>query len=183
MMRGQIYDLVRSRDGKQILSVSLSGDFTEEYDKLKGQELDIEIKRHREKRSQNANAYLWVLCEKIADRLADDDTKNTKETVYREAIRHIGVYRDFCDLRPRDAKTLRTAWEMLGTGWLTEQVDYSPDGERVTVRCYYGSSQYNTKQMSRLIDNLVQDAKALGIETLTPNEIQNMLSLWEQAER
>ncbi len=83
-------------------------------------------------------------------------------------------------MSPEDAKTLRHAWEMLGTGWITEQVDYMPDGTNVVVRCYYGSSQYNTKQMSRLIDNLVQDCKAVGIETDTPEEIERIKYLWAQ---
>jgi len=52
------------------------------------------------------------------------------------------------------------------------------DGENVIIRCYYGSSQYNTKQMSRLISNTVQDCQAVGINTMTPNEIAEMLSLW-----
>jgi hypothetical protein len=40
------------------------------------------------------------------------------------------------------------------------------------VILYYGSSTYNTAQMSLLIDHLVQDAKALGIETMTPQELE-----------
>ena len=84
-------------------------------------------------------------------------------------------------MTPDLAKTLRTAWERLGTGWVTEQVDYDQAGEKVTVRCYYGSSQYDTKRMSRLIDNLVQDCKALGIPTDTPEEIEKIKSLWATA--
>lgn len=70
---------------------------------------------------------------------------------------------------------------MLGTGWITEQVDFSQNGKFVTIRCYYGSSQYNTKQMSRLIDNLVQDCISLGIPTETPEQIEKIKSLWANA--
>ena len=179
-MIGKLKDIVFGRNGEQIISFATRTDYSEEFDSRKDYDVDIEIKRHREKRSLDANAYCWILCGKIADKLADDDVKMTKETVYREAIRNIGVYRDFENLPPDDAKTIRTAWEMLGTGWVTEQVDFSPDGEKVTIRCYYGSSQYNTKQMSRLIDNLVQDAQELGIPTETPEQIEKMKSLWAQ---
>ena len=82
---------------------------------------------------------------------------------------------------PDDAKTLRTAWEMLGVGWVTEQVDFAPDGENVVVRCYYGSSKYSRKQMGRLIDNLVQECETLGIEHRPPDEIEKLKSLWASA--
>ena len=57
-------------------------------------------------------------------------------------------------------------------------MDFAPDGERVIVRAYYGSSQYNTKQMSRLIDMVVEGAKELGIETLTPEELARIKEEW-----
>ena len=180
-MIGRLKDLSFTRNGEQIIAITVKSDVSELFDELKDFDIDIEIKRHRVKRSLDANSYCWVLCSKIADKLADDDVRNNKESVYREAIRQIGVYKDFRDLSPDDAKTLRTAWQMLGTGWVTEQVDYSQDGENVTVRCYYGSSQYNTKQMSRLIDCLVQDCEALGIPTETPEEIEKIKSLWANA--
>lgn len=180
-MIGRLKDLTFGRGGEQILTIAVKADVCEMFDELKDYDLDIDIKRHRPKRSRNANNYCWTLCEKIADKLADTDVSQTKDTVYREAIRRIGVYRDFPDMTPDLAKTLRTAWERLGTGWVTEQVDYDQAGEKVTVRCYYGSSQYDTKRMSRLIDNLVQDCKALGIPTDTPEEIEKIKSLWATA--
>lgn len=152
------------------------------YDELKNcEKLDIKIAKHRKKRSNDANSYFWTLCGKLADKLSNDGDIHTKEEIYKRAIQEIGVYKDFCNLSPSDAKTLRHAWEMLGTGWITEQVDYMPDGENVIVRCYYGSSRYNTKQMSRLISGIVQDCEAVGIETKTPDQIAEMLSLWSTA--
>ena len=71
-----------------------------------------------------------------------------------------------------------TAWGKLGTGWISEIVDYATDGEKVIVRTYYGSSQYDTKRMSRLIDNIVQDCKAVGVETLTPLELDRLKEAW-----
>lgn len=180
-MIGRLKDLAFSRSGEQIVSITVKSDISELFDELKDADIDFEIKKHRERRSLDANSYCWVLCGKIADKLADDDVKNTKEGVYRAAIREIGVYKDFPNMSPDDAKTIRTAWGMLGTGWVTEQVDYSHDGKFVTIRCYYGSSTYNTKQMSRLIDNLVQDCETLGIPTETPEQIEKIKSLWANA--
>lgn len=153
------------------------------YDELHNAEkLSIKISKYREKRSLDANAYMWVLCTKLAEERSKDGAKVTKEDVYREEIRDLNIFRDYHDLPLPEAKTLQTAWGMLGTGWVTEQVDFSENGENVTIRCYYGSSQYNTKQMARLIDNIVQDCHAVGIETKTPEEIENLKSLWKAGE-
>lgn len=171
---GRLKDVTFTRSGEQIISFSTKTDFTAQFDALKDCDVDVKIKKHRKKRSADANAYCWVLCQKLAEKLSENDPKMTKDEVYRLAISKVGIFKDFCGLAESDAKTLRHAWEMLGTGWITEQVDYSPDGDAVTVRCYYGSSTYNTKQMSRLIDYLVEDCKELGIETLPPDELRRL---------
>ncbi len=140
-----------------------------------GKVYDVEIKEHREKRSLDANAYCWVLLDKLAEAL---DT--TKEELYRGYVRKIGPFKDF-DFTVDEAQTFRTAWERLGQGWPTEQVDFTPDGERVVIRAYYGSSTYNTKRMSRLIDMIVEDCKEQGIETLTPQQLDAMKERWKCA--
>lgn len=131
-----------------------------------------ELKEHRKKRSMNANNYFWQLVDQIAERLGRE-----KEELYLEYVKRVGPFKDFT-LSEDEAKTFRVAWSMLGTGWPTEQVDYSPSGREVIVRAYYGSSQYNTRQMSRLIDMAVEDAKDLGIEVLTPVELDRMKGEW-----
>lgn len=135
---------------------------------------DLEIKKHREKRSLDANNYLWALLDKLADSL-----HTTKEELYLQKIREVGVFKDF-RLTEGEAKTFRIAWEKLGTGWPTEQVDYTPDGERLVIRAYYGSSTYSTKAMSRLLDSVIEDCKAQDIETLPPDKIDILKIEWCQ---
>lgn len=144
--------------------------------------LDLDVVKHRESRSLNANSYMWVLCEKIAQKLSSEKVVHTKEDIYREAIKEIGVYYDD-DIEPSKVVRRRTAWEMIGIGWITERVDFTQDGSKEIIRFYYGSSRYNTAQMSKLIDNIVQDAKALGIETRSPEEIEKMKALWSEYEK
>lgn len=133
---------------------------------------DLEIKQHREKRSLDANNYLWALLNKLADVL-----HTTKEELYIQKIREIGMFKDF-RLTEDEAKTFRVAWEKLGTGWPTEQVDYDKDRERLVIRAYYGSSTYNTKNMSRLLDSVIEDCKEQGIETLPPDKLALMKEEW-----
>ena len=167
--RCKIKDLQFSINGNQILSLELKGDFRSQYEKLKDKEITADIKQYRAKRSKDANAYMWTLCEKLAD-----NQGITKNEVYRKAVREVGTFRDFPDMASKEAEMLCADWERLGTGWQTEIVDYMPDGERLLIRCYYGSSQYDSAQMSRLIDYIVQDCKAVGIETMTPAELERL---------
>ena len=134
---------------------------------------DIDV--HKDKRSRDANALCWALCTEIGEAI-----RKEKEDVYRDAIKLMPVYKDFHDMTEDEADTLRTAWGMLGTGWITEQVDFEPDGEHVIIRAYYGSSTYNTRQMSRLIDILIEDARSVGILTPDEERIRTLLKDWEE---
>ena len=68
-------------------------------------------------------------------------------------------------------------WNDRGLGWICETMDTKISG-LVEVLAYYGTSSYSTKQMANFIDYIVQEAKSLGIQTLTPNEIEHLKSLW-----
>lgn len=45
----------------------------------------------------------------------------------------------------------------------------------INVTLYSGSSTYDTRQMSSLIDNIVQDCQAVGVETMPPDKLQSLL--------
>ena len=162
--------------GKQTITLVIDGDFRKKYDDLKDKDLEIEMKPWKPKRSLNANAYMWVLIGKLAEAM-----NLPADEVYRLHIKQVGVWKDFPPLPKREAETLRIAWRGLGEGWIAEQLDYDEDGESVVVRCWYGSSVYNSKQMARLIDSVVQDCKAIGIETMKPAEISLLCDTWKGA--
>ena len=141
------------------------------------EKLSIKIGKYREKRSLDANKYFWKLCGELADKLSDTTkVKYTKEDIYRNAVKESGIWYDD-EVEPEKVKWRCAAWQKIGTGWITERVDFTQDGEKEIIRFYYGSSQYNSKQMHRIISNVVQDCQAVGIETKTPEEIANMISL------
>ncbi len=180
-LTGKVADLsLDFRTGKAKLTLELNEKQSAMnlYDELReAEKLSVKISKFRQKRSLDANAYMWVLCGKLAEKLSDEKVKYTKEDIYRDAIKEIGVWYDD-EIEPEKVKWRCTAWQMLGTGWLTERVDFSQDGNKEIIRFYYGSSQYNTKQMSMLIDNIVQDCEAEGIETMTPNQLAELKSRW-----
>lgn len=180
-MTGRLENMIIGADGIKHISFVTADSFTE-YDDLKDRDCDITIKKHYDKRSTTANAYMWELCTKLAEKISDDGTITTKEDIYRETVRNVGVFRDIPMISGYE-DTLRTAWERHGTAWLTETVDYDAEHNATIVRCYYGSSTYNKKQMNRLIQALQQDCEAVGVDHRTPEEVANMISLWESAER
>lgn len=138
--------------------------------------LEITAKKKRKKRSLDANDYLWVLCTKIAEQLQDSKLSISKEDVYRKHIRLVGKYEPLA-LREDAVERFCETWQRNGTGWLTEVVDSTLDGCK-KVFAYYGSSTYDTKEMSRLIDSVVQDCIALEIDTKTGAEMDALLKEW-----
>lgn len=131
----------------------------------------FEVKEHKVKRSLNANAYCWVLMNKIADAI-----KSTKEEVYREYIKNKGIFR-LITMNKEATDTFIRVWQEKGLGWICDTSESKYEG-MIDVVAYYGTSSYNTKQMANFIDYVVDEAKNLGIETLPPDEIERLKSLW-----
>ena len=133
---------------------------------------EADLKEHRQRRSLDANAYCFVLISKIAEK-----TGVSIEEIYRKAVREIGGNNTVVCVKNEAVDALRSGWKLKGLGWQTETMASKLDG-CTNVVLYYGSSTYDTKTMSRLIDYVVQDAKALGIETLTPRELAALVERW-----
>lgn len=137
----------------------------------KNKRVAIKLDAIKQKRSLNANAYAWVLIDRIAAALGID-----KVEVYRDAIRDIGGNSDVVMVANDAVDKLRAVWEARGLGWSVEVTDQADTVS--TVLLHYGSSTYDTRQMAILIDHLVQDAKELGIETLPPDRLAGMIERW-----
>lgn len=142
-------------------------------DSLKeGKAYDVEIKEHREKRSLDSNAYAWLLIDRLAEKL-----RISKTEIYRRYIREIGGNNETVCVTAEAADKLRSGWEHNGLGWQTDTMSSKLPG-CVRVVLYYGSSTYDTAQMSRLIDLIVQDCREQGIETLPPDKLAGMMEEW-----
>lgn len=135
-------------------------------------EKTFEIKEHKFKRSLNANAYCWALIGKIADVIG-----STKEEVYRHYIRQKGIFR-VITIDKKAAATFMKIWTEKGLGWICETSESKNEGF-IDVIAYYGTSSYNSKQMAYFIDYVVEEAKNLDIETLTPAEIEMLKEEWK----
>ena len=134
---------------------------------------DLEVKEHRKKRSLDANAYAWVLINKLADVMRIPPIE-----VYRQAIQDISGNNEVLPVREDAVEQFKLAWSHNGIGWMCRDMGKSKLPGYRNLMVYYGSSVYNSKQMSDLIDHLVQDCKALDIETLTPDKLSLLMEEW-----
>lgn len=135
-----------------------------------------EIKEFRAKRSLDANAYAWVLIDKLAAAMHMGKTE-----VYRNAVKDIGGNSVQYHVREDAVKPFIRAWSSQGLGWPVDVLESTKQGYKWLI-CHYGSSSYDTSTMKRLIDNLAQDCEALGIETKTPRELALMMDAWKPCE-
>lgn len=150
----------------------------------KDKEYVIEIKKKSKSRSMNANAYCWVLCQKIAKELSKNGYIS-KEAVYRRAIKECSHF-TYVPVREDAVDRYIQIWQAHGIGWIAEDA-----GECQSIKgfhnviCYHGSSVYNTKEMARLIDCLVDECHQLGIQLEDSDYIQSLVKEWgnEQAKK
>ena len=137
--------------------------------------LDMGIAKHRKRRSLDANAYAWVLMDKLAEK-----TGVSKEEIYRETVKNIGGNSYIYPIRKDAAEAYIRHWQKGGIGWIAEIMgDSKLDGYVNVVSCY-GSSEYDTAQMSRLIKLIIGECREQGIETKTPAELAALMEEWEK---
>lgn len=164
--------------------ISLGGAPIEALGLDKEKDYEVSIKPYRNKRSLSANAYCWILCERIAKELSKE-SYTSNEDVYRQAIFNAGIYR-VMSLRWRDLDAVSRDWSSHGVGWfVTPSImpyQYDPSAE-IECRFYVGSSKYNTYEMARLIEHLIDECHTLGISTENKEYIDELLKACDEQKK
>jgi hypothetical protein len=135
-------------------------------------EYTIEVKEKKKKRSLDANAYFWTLADKLSEKL-----NKPKTDIYREYIKEIGGVSDTLCMLDKAVDKFCERWASMGIGYQTDRIESKLEG-CTNVIAYYGSSTYDTAQMSRLIDMAVQDCKQFGIPTYDREELDRLVKEW-----
>lgn len=128
------------------------------------QDKEYEIKEHKKKRTLDQNAYYWVLLGKLSQKL-----RIPQEELHFELIKRSCPFTEI--LVPNEAD-LRA-------------IEYYEERGKITrnnklfkiIRVYVGSSKLDTVEMGILLDNLIEECKSQGIETMTPEELAKMRAL------
>ena len=165
-MRGRIKDLGFGLQGDLTVTLSLPRHHAEDIRALMDCEIDAEIKKYRAKRSMSQNAYAWTLITKIAQSI---NPPMNKGEVYVEMLKRYGQG-GFISIQADKAGDVTRAFD-----YYVQKGEGEVNGKKfLHYMVYIGSSKYNTKEMATFISGIVEEAKDLGIETLTPDEIARL---------
>ena len=130
--------------------------------------LTVEIKQFRNKRSLDANAALWKMLSLMAEKLKTD-----KDELYLQMLERYGV---FTHVIVKESAVKRVMEE-----WRTSRVlgEVNVNGKTgVQIQCYYGSSTYDKKEFSVLLEGVISEAKELGIDFISKEEQAILIQEW-----
>jgi hypothetical protein len=173
-MKGRLIDLTYGLNRKQRITVEVDADFRNDFDRLRDHDVSIEIKRYRNKRSKDANAYFHVLVNKIAEAqgLGDDEVKKSLVIEYGALAKDEDGYT--VGFKLPASVNIDTIYPYA------KIFDVREENGR-TFNCYLvykHTHELDSKEMSRLIDGAIYVAKDLGIETDTPEQLARYKDEW-----
>lgn len=171
MFDGVLENVIKNDDGSTLITLRTNSNVNYDILDLYGQQIECAVKKIKAKKSVNANNYCWELCAQIAAATYLGSTD-----VYKEAIRQRGIYKDY-EINEEDVKGLDKTWSEFGLGWFTEKVDNASDN-KIILRCYYGTSSYNSAQLGMVINYLTEEANDLGLTTLSTRKKNELINNW-----
>lgn len=172
-IRGSLVDHVLLAGGKQRLTIETPDDFRGEYDRLHGKEISAEIKVYRKPRSLDANAYFHVLVNEIAKVLQSSDDEVKKQLV----IRYGTIERDD-DGGPYGIMLPAKADPDRVYPYTRRYKTVEQNGKMFHCYLLLKHTRFmDSAEMSHLIDGAVSEAKQLGVETMTPDELASLKGL------
>lgn len=144
-------------------------------------EYTVSITKKNKRRSLNANAYAWVLCEKIAHELSKS-AYISKNDVYKRVIQEAGTF-TYLPIKNDAISRFIEIWQGHGLGWHAEDAGPAKTEGYTIVRAYHGSSVYTVDEMRRLIDALVDECNQLNIPLENNDYINSLINEWGNNEQ
>ena len=173
-MKARIQDYLYISARKGRLTLDLYGDFRGQFDNLNGKDLWLKLEPFSEPRSRDSNAYCWVLIHKISEKMREAPVE-----VYRGFIRDFSCKTTVVCVKEEDAAEEIRSFVEGHIGRLVDIGDSKIPG-CVVLHKKYGSSSFSKEQMTAFLDIIIDQAKELGIETRTPEEIESLLKGWNK---
>lgn len=152
-------------DGQTEITFTAPKSVLRAFEGLTDKPLTVTVKEYREKRSLSQNAYLWVMLDKLGAKL-----NRSKEDIYKIFVKDYGVF-EILPIRNDAVERFNRNWSKNGLGWFTEDLGESKLDGYTKLIAYYGSSTYNTAEITRLIDAVLQDCEEQGIDTMPLKDI------------
>lgn len=139
-------------------------------------EYTVSITKKNKRRSLNANAYAWVLCEKIARELSKN-AYISKNDVYKRVIQEAGTF-TYLPIKNDAIDRFIEIWHGHGLGWHAEDAGPAKTEGYTIIRAYHGSSVYTVDEMRRLIDALIDECNQLNIPIENNDYINSLIQEW-----
>lgn len=176
-LKVKLHDVSTNLEGKSIISFEVMdskytlGTLIEKMKELIAKQKDlfvIEIKQHKNKRSLDANGALWKMLSMMAEKL-----NTTKDELYTEMLDRYGVFTHVV-VKQNVVERVKQEWRTV-----RELGEVTINGKAgIQLQCYFGSSTYNTKEFSTLLEGVIQEAKDIGIDFISKEEQNIMIREW-----
>lgn len=177
-MRGTIENIERLYSGEYRITFLTRE--KPDLEKLRDEDVNLSIKKYKEKRSIDANAYYWVLLSKFSEVMGFSKPYAHNYFLCKYGQLEVCDGKNILAYIPCTEKAFKQAAEDEYIHLKpTSNVKMGNDG--VMYRMYKlvkGSSAYDTYEMAKLIDGLVAECQENGIETLTPDELNRLKEQW-----
>lgn len=163
----RIAGLSYNRAGNALLTIECERAWADQIaEAVQDREIAVDIKEYRERRSKNANAYSWLLQQKIANAIG-----STADAVHLQCLYDYGQSQIVSVVDGVPLEAYFQYYKIVGTGVL--------NGKKFNhVRVFKPTHLMDVAEMSCFLDGVVEEAKELGIPTETPEEIEKMKARW-----
>lgn len=172
ILKDVFYDF--SERKTQVL-LKLDGNHRDDLFELKDKDLSVEIKKYRKHRSKDANAYYWTLASKLAEARGITNAEMHNELLRKCSIPWTDENGDlktwFIPAKTDIDSLTEYHFDVMEKDWINGEL-------YIKVYLLLPSHLMDTKQMARLIDETVSECKEAGIETLPPDELERLISMW-----
>lgn len=171
-LTGKVVGMVRSLTSRKInITLEINEDATEAIQDLASiDQLDIVLKKHRNKRSLDANALMWVCFQQMADKVGTD-----RWSIYMEMLRKYGLF-TYIVAKPNAVEAVKRQWRE------TDEYDriYINGEEAVQLRCYFGTSTYDSKDFSTFLEHIKDEMEEIGLQPPASQQMRRAIDQWEK---
>lgn len=134
------------------------------------EKLDIKVSKHRKKRSKDANALMWACIGELSSVYGAD-----KWDIYLMMLKRYGKFTYIC-VKPSVVNAVKLQWrecEEIG------KVNINGT-EAVQMLCYFGSSTYDSKEFTTLLNGIIYEMQEAGLQPPTSSEMRRSIEEWER---
>lgn len=156
-LKGKLKNISYNKFGKPLITLELERylDVNRINDLPEEELLNINLSNAKDSRTLRQNNLLWAIISDIDKKINGIPSEVTRWELYIQGIEEVGAEFEDVIIPRKSLKIFKGAFRAYKV--LQEQ------GDKILLRCFIGSSKFDTKQMGDLIDYFIKKASELGI--------------------